>query len=175
MLRTGVIWKSGWVGWVTSRSGWLLELLTELIMLKIKIEESHYERLFLKLWCQTKIERRAQRSSKTCEICIRLPQSLGFGKHLGNFLSGSGAQLFSPLVDRRLARKIWPVFWGRPSHFMLTLESTDWKRVAAPQTWYLLSLYSIELVAFLYNFEPTLFGTSAKDHSDLCYYLVLMP
>ena len=49
--------------------------LTEIniIMLKIKIEESHYARLFLKLWCQTKIERRAQRSSKTCEICIKLP------------------------------------------------------------------------------------------------------
>ena len=32
MLRTGVIWKS-WVGggWISSRSGWLLELLTELI------------------------------------------------------------------------------------------------------------------------------------------------
>ena len=44
-----------------------------IIMLKIKIEESHYARLFLKLWCQTKIERRAQRSSKTCEICIKLP------------------------------------------------------------------------------------------------------
>ena len=30
MLRTGVIWKSGWWCWITSRSGWLLELLTEL-------------------------------------------------------------------------------------------------------------------------------------------------
>ena len=30
MLRTGVIWKSGWWWWITSRSGWLLELLTEL-------------------------------------------------------------------------------------------------------------------------------------------------
>ena len=29
MLRTGVIWKSGWCCWVTNRSGWLLELLTE--------------------------------------------------------------------------------------------------------------------------------------------------
>ena len=29
MLRTGVIWKSGWCC-ITSRSGWLLELLTEL-------------------------------------------------------------------------------------------------------------------------------------------------
>ena len=29
MLRTGVIWKSGWC--ITNRSGWLLELLTELI------------------------------------------------------------------------------------------------------------------------------------------------
>ena len=29
MLRTSVIWKSGW-WWVTNRSGWLLELLTEL-------------------------------------------------------------------------------------------------------------------------------------------------
>ena len=36
MLRTGVIWKSGVVGgWITSRSGWLLELLTELIMKSI--------------------------------------------------------------------------------------------------------------------------------------------
>ena len=35
--RTGVIWKSGWLGWVTIRSGWLLELLTELIkMIKDK-------------------------------------------------------------------------------------------------------------------------------------------
>merc|ERR1711973_749143 len=33
VLRTGVIWKSGVVGgWITSRSGWLLELLTELKM-----------------------------------------------------------------------------------------------------------------------------------------------
>ena len=32
VLRTGVIWKSGWRWWcwVSSRSGWLLELLTEL-------------------------------------------------------------------------------------------------------------------------------------------------
>ena len=30
MLRTGVIWKSGWWCWVSSRSGWLLELLAEL-------------------------------------------------------------------------------------------------------------------------------------------------
>ena len=29
VLRTGVIWKSGW--WISNRSGWLLELLTELI------------------------------------------------------------------------------------------------------------------------------------------------
>ena len=33
MLRTGVVWKSGyWCWWVSSRSGWLLELLTELII-----------------------------------------------------------------------------------------------------------------------------------------------
>ena len=30
LTRTGVIWKSGCCCWVTGRSGWLLELLTEL-------------------------------------------------------------------------------------------------------------------------------------------------
>ena len=43
---------------------------------------------------ETKIGNRAPRSSKTCEICIKLFQSQGFGKHLGNFLFGSEAQLF---------------------------------------------------------------------------------
>ena len=37
LSRTGVIWKSGWwwwwCCWVTSRSGWLLELLTELTII----------------------------------------------------------------------------------------------------------------------------------------------
>ena len=44
---------------------------------------------------------RAQRSSKTCEICIKLFQSLGFGKHLGNCLYGDGeAQLLKgSIVD----------------------------------------------------------------------------
>ena len=37
MLRTGVIWKSGVGWWVTNRSGWLLELLTEL-----KRKKSHH-------------------------------------------------------------------------------------------------------------------------------------
>ena len=32
LSRTSVIWKSGW-WWITSRSGWLLELLTELTKL----------------------------------------------------------------------------------------------------------------------------------------------
>ena len=35
MLRTGVIWKSGCWWRITSRSGWLLELLTELKTLQI--------------------------------------------------------------------------------------------------------------------------------------------
>ena len=41
----------------------------------------------------------AQRSSKTCEICIKLFQSLGFGKHLGNCLYGDrGAQLLKGFI-----------------------------------------------------------------------------
>ena len=44
VLRTGVIWKSGVVGgWITSRSGWLLELLTELI-------KGYYASIHWKKW-----------------------------------------------------------------------------------------------------------------------------
>ena len=41
MLRTGVIWKSGWWWWVTSWSGWLLELLTELIKWEVFLIHHH--------------------------------------------------------------------------------------------------------------------------------------
>ena len=51
---------------------------------------------------ETKIGNRAPRSSKTCEICIKLFQSQGFGKHLGNFLFGSEAQLFDGSYVRKL-------------------------------------------------------------------------
>ena len=51
MLRTGVIWKSGWVvGWVTIRSGWLLELLTEPTNLNSVLRAKNFGNSTLFIW-----------------------------------------------------------------------------------------------------------------------------